>query len=199
MRLCPKQHQCSCGIDVHARTMSLCILHQAGEMLVHQHRQASPETWLRTRAPYREDVVVAVAWIFTWYWRADRCAQEGMPFVLGHALSMPASHGGKAKNDTSDAQKIAVLLRGGLLRRSERPESPRVPRGQDVVSSCRLVQCATASAGTRDGPSGAKSGHASLTWAFSAAAVLFLRAHPAGQQYLDRLEKKPGQGTALTV
>src|SRR5215470_9670772 len=38
-----------------------------------------------------------------------------MPFVLGHALSMKAIHGGKAKNDTIDAQKIAVLLRGGML------------------------------------------------------------------------------------
>jgi transposase len=38
-----------------------------------------------------------------------------MPFVLGHALSMKAIHGGKAKNDQIDAQKIAVLLRGGML------------------------------------------------------------------------------------
>jgi hypothetical protein len=29
--------------------------------------------------------------------------------------------------------------------------------------------------------------------------VLFLRANPAGQQYLGRLEKKPGKGKALTV
>jgi hypothetical protein len=35
--------------------------------------------------------------------------------VLGHALSMKAMHGGKAKNDTIDSQKIAVLLRGGML------------------------------------------------------------------------------------
>src|SRR5437870_5998069 len=32
-----------------------------------------------------------------------------------HALSMKAMHGGKAKNDTVDAQKIAVVLRGGML------------------------------------------------------------------------------------
>jgi hypothetical protein len=58
----------------------------------------------------------------------------------------------------------------------------RFPRVQDFVSSCRLVQCARESAGKRDGPSGAKSGHASLTWAFSEAAVRFLRHHPVGQQ-----------------
>ena len=38
-----------------------------------------------------------------------------MPVVLGHALSMQAIHGGKAKHATIDAQKIAVLLRGGRL------------------------------------------------------------------------------------
>ena len=48
-------------------------------------------------------------------WLADRCAQEGIPFVLGHALYMKAIHGGKAKNDRIDAHKIAVLLRGGMF------------------------------------------------------------------------------------
>jgi transposase len=36
-----------------------------------------------------------------------------MAFVLGHALSMKAIHGGKAKNDKIDAHESAVLLRGG--------------------------------------------------------------------------------------
>jgi len=43
------------------------------------------------------------------------CAAEGIRFVPGHALSMEAIHGGKAKNDRIDAKKIAVLLRGGML------------------------------------------------------------------------------------
>jgi transposase len=51
----------------------------------------------------------------TWYWLADLCAQEQMPFVLGHALYRKAIHGGTAKHDTIDAQKIAVLRRGGRL------------------------------------------------------------------------------------
>ena len=46
---------------------------------------------------------------------ADLCSREGIPFVLGHALSIKAIHGGKAKNDKIDAQKIAILLRGGML------------------------------------------------------------------------------------
>ena len=78
-------------------------------------------------------------------------------------------------------------------------DSTRFPRVQDVVSSCRLVTCAKEAAGKRDGTAGTKIGNAYLTWAFSAAAVRFLRHHLAGQKSLARLEKKQGTGKALTV
>jgi transposase len=115
MRFYTKQHQFYCGIDLHARTMYLCVLNQEGEILVHRNMPAGPEPFLTAVAPYRTDLVVCVECIFTWYWLADLCAREGIPFVLGHALYMKAIHGGKAKNDKIDAQKIAVLLRGGML------------------------------------------------------------------------------------
>jgi transposase len=309
-----------CGIDLHARTIYLCILDQAGETLLHRHMQATPEALLKAIAPYRGQIVLAAECLFTWYWLADLCAEHEIPFVLGHALSMKAIHGGKAKNDKSDAQKIAVLLRGGmlpqasgspaemratrdLLRRrmhltrkraallahvqntnsqynlpaigkkiaykanrdggAERCADPavhksievdlalitsydalwrdveltivntakhhdahtlyllqtvpgigkilslvllydihqldRFPRVQELASYCRLVKCAKESAGKRSGTSGTKIGHAHLTWAFSEAAVLFLRDHPAGQKFLTRLEKKHGKGKALTI
>src|SRR5262249_42648035 len=115
MRFYTQQHPFYCGIDLHASTMYVCILHQEGEILVHRHMPAGPEPFLKTIAPYREHVVVCVACIFPWYWLADRCAREGMPCVLGHALSRKAIHGGQANNDRIDAPKIAVLLRGGML------------------------------------------------------------------------------------
>ena len=95
--------------------MYLCILNQDGEVLLHRDMKAAPGPFLKAIAPYREDIVVCVEGLFTWYWLADLCAQEGIPFVLGHALSMKAIHGGKAKNDRLDAHKIAVLWRGGML------------------------------------------------------------------------------------
>jgi transposase len=320
MRFYSKQHKFYCGIDLHARTMYLCVLNQDGEVLLHRDMKAAPGPFLQAIAPYREDVVVCVECIFTWYWLADLCTHEGIPFVLGHALYMKAIHGGKAKNDRIDAHKIAVLLRGGmipqayvypaemratrdLLRRrmsltrkraellthvqntnsqynlpaigkkmaykanrhgvAERFPDPtvqksidvdltlighddellrdleldlvtaakqhganalyllrtvpgigkilslvllyeihdiqRFPRVQDFVSYCRLVKCAKESAGKRYGTSGAKIGNAYLKWAFSEAAVLFLRNNPAGQKYLARLVKKHGKGKALTV
>ncbi|MGH8071086.1 MAG: IS110 family transposase [Candidatus Entotheonellia bacterium] len=320
MRFYTQQHQFYCGIDLHARSMYLCILNQDGAILEHRNMKAAPEPFLKAIAPYREDLVVCVECIFTWYWLADLCTQEGLPFVLGHALYMKAIHGDKAKNDRIDAHKIAVLLRGGmlpqayvypaemratrdLLRRrmyfmrqraallvhvqntnsqynlpeigkklaykgnregvAERFADPavhksievdlalidsydrllselelaivktakqhdantfyrlqsvpgigkilalvllyeihdlqRFPRVQEFVSYCRLVKCAKESAGKRYGTSGTKIGNAYLKWAFSEAAVLFLRANPRGQKYLARLEKKHGKGKALTV
>jgi transposase len=115
MRFYTKQHQFYCGIDLHARTMYVCILNQEGEIMLHRNMQASPEPFLKAIAPYREDVAVAVECMFTWYWLADLCAHHGIAFVLGHALYMTAIHGGKAKHDKIDAHKIAVLRRGGML------------------------------------------------------------------------------------
>jgi transposase len=313
-------HQFYCGIDLHARGMYLCVLNQEGEIRLHQNMKAGPEPFLKALAPYREDLVVCVECIFTWDWLADLCAREGIPFVLGHARSMKAIHGGTAKNDKIDSHKMAVLLRGGmlpqayvypadmratrdLLRRrmhlmrkraellahiqntnsqyhlpdigktlaykanrdgvAERIPDPavqqrmevdlalinhddrlltdlelyivqtakehdaptfyrlrsipgvgkilalvllyeihdirRFPRVQEFVSYGRLVKCAQASAGKRSGTSGKKIGNAYRKWAFSEAAVLFLRNNPVGQKYLARLEKRHGKGKALTV
>jgi transposase len=75
----------------------------------------------------------------------------------------------------------------------------RVPRLQAFMSSCRLVNCTQESAGKRSGTSGATIGKTSLKWPFSAAAVLFLRNHPAAQKDLARLEPKHGKGQALTI
>src|SRR6476619_5777643 len=115
MNFYTQQHKHYCGIDLHARAMYVCLLDQHGTKLVHKNLPTTPDAFLRLLAPYREDLVVGVECMFTWYWLADLCSQEGIAFVLGHALYMKAIHGGKAKNDKIDAQKIAILLRGGML------------------------------------------------------------------------------------
>jgi transposase len=320
MRFYTTQHPFYCGIDLHAQAMYVCILNQKGDIVLHRNMKTNPETFLKVIAPYRDGLVVAVECMFTWYWLADLCADEGIPFVLGHALYMKAIHGGKAKNDKIDSHKIAVLLRGGmlpkayvypaamratrdLLRRrmhlahkrgellahvqntnsqynlpaigkkiaykanrdgvAERFADPavqksievdlaligyydallrdveltvlntakhhdantlyllqtvpgigkilslvllyeihdinRFPRVQEFASYCRLVKCAKVSNGKRAGTSGAKIGNAHLKWAFSEAAVLFLRENLPGQKFLARLEKKHDKGKALTI
>jgi hypothetical protein len=66
--------------------MYVCILNHHGEVLVHQHRKAAPEPFLKVIAPDREDLVVSVECLFTWDWLADLCGREGLPLALGQAL-----------------------------------------------------------------------------------------------------------------
>lgn len=75
----------------------------------------------------------------------------------------------------------------------------RFDRVQDFVSYARLVKCAKESAGKRYGASGSKIGNAPLKWAFSEAAVLFLRNNPDGMKYRKRLEKKHGKAKSLSI
>jgi hypothetical protein len=46
--------------------MYVCSLNQAGDILVHRDMKASPETFLKALAPYRDDLVVAVECMCTW-------------------------------------------------------------------------------------------------------------------------------------
>jgi transposase len=113
MRCYLKQHKFYAGIDLHARTLHLCVLDQQGNTVCDKNIPARPETLLRALSPFREDVILAAECMFAWYWVADLCVQEKLPFIIGHALYMKLIHGAKAKNDKIDAGKIARLLKGG--------------------------------------------------------------------------------------
>src|SRR3989475_3367554 len=88
MRFYNRPHRHYCGIDLHVKTMYVCMLDAAGQVLVHRNVDTTPEALLATIAPYRDDLVVAVECMFTWYWLAGLFAAEGLAFFLGHALSM---------------------------------------------------------------------------------------------------------------
>jgi transposase len=124
MRFYNQPHRFYCGIDLHARTLAVCILDQTGQVVFEQNLAADATTLRDAIAPFRDGLVIACECMFAWYWLADFCAAEQIPFVLGHALYMKAIHGGKSKNDRLDAHKIAVLLRGGMI-----PQAYVYPRG----------------------------------------------------------------------
>ena len=63
----------------------------------------------------------------------------------------------------------------GLTILYEIPDITRFDRVQEFASYARLVKCQQQSGGKTLGTSGAKMGNVHLTWAFSEAAVLFLR------------------------
>jgi transposase len=115
MRFYTQPHGFYCGVDLHARTLSLCILDQVGHTRLEKTIPAEGPTFLDTIAPFRDDLVVCCECLFCWYWLADLCHEQDVAFVLGHALYMKAIHGGKSKNDRIDAAKIARLLRGGTI------------------------------------------------------------------------------------
>jgi transposase len=115
MRFYNQQHRFYCGIDLHASTMYLCILDHAGQIVFHKDLPTDRDAFLEAIAPYRVDLVVCCECLFCWYWLADLCHAENIPFVLGHALCMRAIYGTKTKDDKIDSEKIARLLRGGNL------------------------------------------------------------------------------------
>jgi hypothetical protein len=106
MRFYSHQHPFYCGIDLPARTMDVCRMRHDGDILLHRNMTAAPEPFLKAGAPYRDGLAVAVECLCHWYWLADLCAAEGIPFVLGHALSLKAMHGGQAKNDTAIPKRL---------------------------------------------------------------------------------------------
>ncbi len=313
-------HQYYCGIDLHARSLYVCILDQSSETLLHKEIPANPEALCRLIEPYRTDLVIGVECMHCWYWVADFCEDNGITFILGHALYMRAIHGGKTKNDRIDSYKIAALMRGGnfplayvypramratrdLLRRRTHIvrhgaelkahvinttsqynlppnkvnlktagarkqlrstfDQPEVQRNIDLdmtildgysqelyrlerfieqqakqhnplylqvlrtvpgigrvlaltilyeigdiqrfdsvqkfASYARLVKCKAESAGKSYGTQGNKIGNAHLKWAFSEAAVLYLKGNPKAQRYLQRLQKRMSKAKALSA
>jgi transposase len=115
MRLYNHAHRFYAGIDLHARSMFTHVLDDQGKTVFEHDLPARPDAFLEAIRPFRKGLVVGCECMFAWYWLADLCEDQQIPFVLGHALYLKLIHGGKAKNDKIDAAKLAHLLRGGLF------------------------------------------------------------------------------------
>jgi transposase len=99
----------NCGIDLHSRQMYMCLMDHEGNKLVHTNIQGNDWDYFLSRIkPYRHDLTVCCECTFNWYWLADACADEGLEFVLAHALYVKAIHGGKNKNDRIDSEKLGT-------------------------------------------------------------------------------------------
>jgi transposase len=113
MRFYDGQHGFYAGIDLHARSLHLCVLDTTGKVVKDVNIAATSDAFLTAIAAFRHDLVVGCECMFAWYWLADLCCAEKVPLLVGHAYYMRLIHGAKAKNDKIDAHKIARLLRGG--------------------------------------------------------------------------------------
>jgi len=70
---------------------------------------------------------------------------------------------------------------------------------QKFASYARLVKCKAESAGKSYGTQGNKIGNAHLKWAFSEAAVLYLKGNQDAQKYLLKLQKRMSKAKALSA
>jgi len=101
------------GVDLHARAAFVVVLDRDGQVVFAKNLPAAPDHFLRAVAPFRDGLLVACECMHCWYWLADTCRDQKIPFVLGHAWAMKAVHGSKTKCDRKDAEAIARLLKGG--------------------------------------------------------------------------------------
>ena len=83
MRFYNRQHQYYCGIDLHARSMFLHVLDQQGQTCFERDLPAGPDAFRAAVAPFRQGLVVGCECMFAWYWLADLCEDESIPFALG--------------------------------------------------------------------------------------------------------------------
>jgi hypothetical protein len=58
MRFYTGQHRFYCGIDLHSRSMHLCILEASGQVVFERNLPARPESLLRAISPFRDGLVV---------------------------------------------------------------------------------------------------------------------------------------------
>ena len=106
-------------------------------------------------------------------------------------------HDGDAFHRLRSVPGIGKVL--GLTILYEIHDITRFDRVQEFASYARLVKCVKTSGGKKLGTGGAKMGNVHLKWAFSEAAVLFLRHTTEGKKMLAGIEKKHGKGKALSI
>ena len=88
MRFYQQQHGFYCGIDLHARTMHVCVVDADGRTREHVNLPCDAGRFLKLIEPFRGQLVVSCECLFAWYWLADLCQAEGIPFSNGRSRSM---------------------------------------------------------------------------------------------------------------
>ncbi len=91
MRFYTQNHQHVCRIDLHTQTMYLCILNKVGVIVLQTNIPTQPQLFMKAIKPFKEDLVIGVEYMFSWYWLADLCLQEHIKFILDHALYITKS------------------------------------------------------------------------------------------------------------
>ena len=75
MRFYTNQHPFYCGIDLHARSMYVCILSQDGEIVLHRNMKAAPEAFPKLSTTLDDMAKQIVTW-FVRRWTMDVTFEE---------------------------------------------------------------------------------------------------------------------------
>ena len=75
MRVFTQPHRFYCGIDLHARSMHVCVLDQGGTVVFDRNLPCHFKTLLEAIAPFRDDLVIGVECMFGW---SGACAKSRM-------------------------------------------------------------------------------------------------------------------------
>ena len=102
-----------CGIDLHSKSMYVCIMNKEGKIHLHRNMRNDFEIFKRSIQPFIQSLSVGCETSGYYYWLADGCREAGIPFHLGHALYMTAISG--KKNDRIDSKTITNLMRTNFL------------------------------------------------------------------------------------
>jgi len=84
-------HRFYCGVDLHTRSMFLCVQDHDGKKLLHQDYPADPQRFLQAIAPYRDDLVVGCECTFSWHWLVLMIRESDQAKCFVHRLE--AKHG----------------------------------------------------------------------------------------------------------
>jgi transposase len=115
-------------------------------------------------------------------WHLEQQAKQHDPASLNVLRSIPG---------IGRILALTILYEIGDIRRFETV--------QKFASYARLIKCKAESAGKVYGTQGNKIGNAHLKWAFSEAAVLYLRGNEKAQRYLQKLQKRMNKAKALSA
>jgi transposase len=175
MRYCQPQEQCQyfCGVDLHTKTMYLCVQDEAGRVQLHKNIRARPEAFLKA-IDYLEGAI--------------KCLEA---YLVRRTKVHDAQNFHRLRTVPGIEQVLAMTLL------YEIEDIGRFSRVQQVVSHARLVKGQKSSAGKKLGTQGGRMGNRHLKWAFSEASILFLRESDRARNWVARREAKYGKGKTL--
>ena len=74
MRFYTTPHRFYAGINLHARTMHLCVFDYTGSSRFDKKLPCRPDALLHALEPFPDGLVGDVESMFAWYWVADLCS-----------------------------------------------------------------------------------------------------------------------------